>query len=519
MEMPGVPVDNIPTDWEYAPVAVQERVASCVVDKYRTSRDSLCFVSGEASPRSIRAASLAPSINELDDAADAQPDAQSTRVVVIDESTAAPSANNMAARQKFQRLAKMASQRHRVLRFMGGDGFSRQEIAKDRGCCLFDPFSVEEIECCTRVLHCLAHVVNLFVVPYRCMLHPEGGDPMSYVEWCVDVLQLLLVILAFFTPFNSASERIALFSLTSRHYAATDLAWDATTGLTLLPFGFLVSPAYAPLFRLNKVMLPTMLRHFNQLNQNPVFWKFLSPYGAHTLLQFLTMLVVLHVSSCTWYTVLKNGDQDELTYGALSVWRDDLFGNTSRVHLYLKGVEWSLKHMAGYGVLCTFPQTDEQVLYMLAVAAVGLCMYTNLLASVSSFVNHIAETSPIDKLRSKLDDVSACSQRLRLPTGFQFELRSYYMHVFKVSGQLGLNDILDDLPPSLLSRVNHEIGKSILDRMPMFHHVRDPSLVEQLVNVLVPKVFLPGLEIVSIGQRCQEMVFVWSGELREVDRE
>ena len=423
---------------------------------------------------------------------------------------------------KIQHAVRRDIQRKRVVKVFGGD--TTAFPVKRRPTILGDPrnwferISIETIDFWVYSISMLLHIANLTIVPFRAFITQEEDAPFSstscaYFEFFLDAAQLAVMCFKVFRPYEFQGVRIQETSLTSRQYFETELMMDAFIGVptSILSWGLLQGN---PLPRLNKLMIIGIFHDARMVAESPTTWQLFSPYMANTLVHLLTGFFIVHAFSCSWVLILRADSNCTADCLGAFIAPNSIIEGASSWELYLKGFEWTLKHMAGFGVVAGFPQTDHQTVFMLAVAICGLSLFTTTIASVGSFVMHISSVDPKDRLRVKLDEVNAVLDRQKLPPEFCSEVRGYYRHVFKVSGHVGISSILDDLPASLYTRVNHEVGKSILDRMPLFKGIEHNEVVDRLVGMLTPKVFLPGLEIVSVGQNCSEMIILWSGELK-----
>eukprot|EP01064_Diplonema_japonicum_P022937 TRINITY_DN3323_c2_g1_i1.p1 TRINITY_DN3323_c2_g1~~TRINITY_DN3323_c2_g1_i1.p1 ORF type:complete len:761 (+),score=48.54 TRINITY_DN3323_c2_g1_i1:59-2284(+) len=435
--------------------------------------------------------------------------------IKIKDNSEAALAQERPAMFRFKNVVLRQTQKNRVLKLMGGENIVKRANQGffER---IFGEVSVDTIDVTLLLISFTIHIINGLIIPYRLSMNFEGSKGWMVLELTLDIIQVLLLLISFVKPYEQMGMRVTQTRITSQHYFNNGFFQEC---VCMLPTSFLCWFVFSgnPFVRLFKLYPFGVQFVIEKLSASPYVCRMLSPYGVHAATQVVVCMWLVHLTSCMWYYALKHDAEFPPDRVPLAASTDDVFAQFDTFTMYLKGVEWSLKHMVGFGVTCKFPVTDYQVIFMLVVAMMGLCVYTTLLASVSSFVMHVADQNPRERLRLKLDEVTTCLKRHKLPQDFRTEVRAYYRHVFKVSGRIGTNNILNDLPPSLLSQVNHHVGLDLLSKMPMFKGIESKQIVMDLKTSLVPKVFLPGLEIVSIGQRCSEMMFVWSGELSVVD--
>eukprot|EP00662_Eupelagonemidae_sp_cell21_P043704 gene43704-28685_t len=115
------------------------------------------------------------------------------------------------------------------------------------------------------------------------------------------------------------------------HFAA-DLSAAVPTGALV----WIVCGGRYPWLRVNKVVAPVyaLRRHLRTVEE-----RVNDPLVHRVTMLAASVLCLVHVCACSW-------------------WLHPL-------HMYTLGVDWSLKHLCGYGVQDGFPVSDGQTLFML----------------------------------------------------------------------------------------------------------------------------------------------------------
>ena len=376
----------------------------------------------------------------------------------------------------------------------------------------------EDISAMRSVIICILQLINIFIVPYRIFVDSGASNSWMGIELSIDMVHLIVISLSFFIPYTKEGSIITNSRDTAMHYFHTFFIYDVLAALPMsLPQWFLFGGN--TYWRVVKLLPTSIYQHFGRCQDSSLLLSRCSPYGMLILFQACSGATIIHICSCLWVCILRSERHNSESHGAFVVVVDDadLFDEFTTVQMYFKGIEWSIKHLIGYGVHSKLPHTDLQVLFMQGVALAGLYLYTYFLATVSSFVNYAAANNKGDRLRTKLDDVTSVCNKLRIPQNLYNEIKGYYIHVYKVASSVNVDGKLSDLPPMLLDKVNYEVSKGILAKMPMFKQIQCPVLIEELVAVMHPKVFLPNLRIVAAGSMGTEMLFVWSGEIKVVN--
>eukprot|EP01062_Namystynia_karyoxenos_P056647 TRINITY_DN47570_c0_g1_i1.p1 TRINITY_DN47570_c0_g1~~TRINITY_DN47570_c0_g1_i1.p1 ORF type:complete len:1083 (+),score=252.83 TRINITY_DN47570_c0_g1_i1:66-3251(+) len=352
-------------------------------------------------------------------------------------------------------------------------------------------------------------------IPFRMVFIPEGSAVWQAFELFVDVFQFCSFAANFFIPYNESGIWVTrVFFIARRYVRSPQFPFEALGSLPV-GFGCWFLLGGAPwLLALKFARIHNLQDHCQRLVRGLGLW--VSPQLQTLCLTGVGYLLVVHLVACGWFLVVKYEDAGPGMGGAMHLTDSPIRDHDNSPFLwYCLGVDWAAKHLCGYGVTGVFPKTDVQFLFMLLVAALGLITYTSMLSVISLHVHTEMTQNAAARLRIKLDDLSDALSAL--PKDFRDEVRRYYVSVFKVVGTIGMSDVLDDLPPELLEKVRYHIGRAVLMKVPIFAGIRDVNLIDRLTRSLVPKVFLPGMEIVSCGDIGQEMFFVHSGECRIAD--
>ncbi|KAJ9458095.1 Cyclic nucleotide-gated cation channel subunit A [Diplonema papillatum] len=354
-------------------------------------------------------------------------------------------------------------------------------------------------------------VHELVSLPLRTVFAADWSSRTMLIEDLVaDFVTLARIVHLLCTPFTSHGMLVTTPRLIARHQLATTSFYVyliAAVPTGVLAWGLFDGSPYA---QLNKMVLaPTLWYEWARTsNDRPLR----ASYGAYRCTKYvIPVLMIIHLFSCCWEIVLQGNLERSRPLTASTV------SGLSSVHRWMLGCDWTIKHMSGYGSTGSFPQSDQQVLLMMVVAMIGSFTYATALAFVSAAVAERAKRNPRDRLMKKIDEVSDAMVNLGFSKSFREEIKSHYHYVFRMAGTVGMSDILDDLPNPLHAKVKIELSKSTLAKLPMFRGVDDPTVVDDLVDRLIPKVLLPGVTVVHRGEYGAECIFVVSGELNETD--
>ena len=368
--------------------------------------------------------------------------------------------------------------------------------------------------------------LEVLLVTFRlCYLYTAATDsPLKPVEILLDVLEVCYVLAHLLSPplthgvyAAPTLEHTMLYVRTPQFWL--DLVMALPTGCVGWAFG-----STNALWRVNKLAgVLTFMQRFDTVLQRLSVEYQLSPLVVRLMRQAAVFVTCAHLFSCLWYIVVQKDIEEGISVSAILTlneynpvhgWVD---GGKNKQRLYLLGFDLAVKLMCGYGVVGGFPQSERQIAIMLAIAMVGISLFALFLGTVTTFVSEMAMNNASERLRVKIDEVSDSLSQMNMPRSFVEETKKYYMQVYKMAGSVGHTGLLNDLPPTLLVRVNHEIAKNVVRRVPMFANIADAGCIDDLMVRLLPKIFLPDICLVKAGDFGSEMFFVQSGELIVLD--
>ena len=372
-------------------------------------------------------------------------------------------------------------------------------------------------------------LIEIQLVTFRLsyLFTPDADSAFKIIECTLDVIELAYLIIHLFSPpivhgiyVKPTIEHTVQSYIKTKHFWS-DLAVSLPAGI----FSWALGKPQAYWRVLKLVSILSFSHRFNVVLARLSIEFQLSPLIVRLWRQAATFYTVGHLFACGWYICLTHDIEDAsgpsvqplIIKSAYTVELGGFHNGKDILQLYLLGFDWAVKMMCGYGVVGGFPSSDRQVFLFLCVAMVGICLFASFLGTVTTLVSDLATNNARSRLRTKIDEVSDALDSMNMPQKFREEARRYYNQVFKMAGSVGHTGLLNDLPPTLLVRVNHEIAKSVVTRVPMFANVTDAACVNEIMLRLVPKIFLPEIDLVKTGDLGQEMFFVQSGELEVTD--
>jgi voltage-gated potassium channel len=185
----------------------------------------------------------------------------------------------------------------------------------------------------------------------------------------------------------------------------------------------------------------------------------------------------------------------------------------SPVAQYLRAFYWVTTAVAtiGYGDYGPDHDSDLQVLYTIVVEVLGVGMFSYIIANVSSLISNldIARSS----YQRRMDEVNAYLRAQRIPTELQERVRDYYSYLWEKHRGISASTVLDDIPRGLSQEILLFLNREVINRVDLFRGA-DELFLRESVQLLRPRVFLPGEYIIRQGEYGDCMYFLTSGEVR-----
>ncbi|MBF0164297.1 MAG: ion transporter [Magnetococcales bacterium] len=173
----------------------------------------------------------------------------------------------------------------------------------------------------------------------------------------------------------------------------------------------------------------------------------------------------------------------------------------------IKGYYWTVTTMASVGYGDITPQTDEGRLFAMFVMLLGVAIYAYMIGQISTL---IVNSNILRKQnKEKIEHLAAFMRQYDLPAALQNDIFGFYRH-YLMEHSAGGAEILRDLPAKLSERIHQHVNVHLLRRGHMFSKA-SPELLEALGGRLTSEMFMPGEEIIRIGEVGREMYILVHG--------
>jgi voltage-gated potassium channel len=340
----------------------------------------------------------------------------------------------------------------------------------------------------------------VFIISYRIVFNSFAGGSLYYA---LNFLLVADIAMNFATKAKSGYQRFETVHDIALHYLQ---GWFALDLFAAIPFELIIVAAFQGLPKepslarvylllqgLTLVKLLKARRIFNELEEALR----ILPAVKRLLSVGYWLAIALHLMALGW--ILIGGGETE----------------GPAADRYLRAIYWVTTTIAtiGYGDYYPNHASNPQILYTIMVEIFGVGMFSYIIANVSSLVSNL------DLARSsyqrRLDEVNAYLRAQRIPPELQDRVRDYYSYLWEKQRGVSANAVLDDIPHSLSQEILLFLNRDLIGRVELFSGA-DELFIRESVQLLKPRVFLPGEYIIRQGEYGDSMYFLTGGEVRIV---
>jgi len=267
--------------------------------------------------------------------------------------------------------------------------------------------------------------------------------------------------------------------------------------ICLLPLVWLGSVANFPWLALLNLAL---VRHVFRVKA------FLDEFGAlrpivYRLVPLVVMLPLLvHFSACGWIAL---GGGSGGTDG--SAWIQ-----------YARAFYWSFTTLTtvGYGDIVAV--TPSQMFFACGVQLIGVGVFGFILSNIASLLSRADAAR--EHHMDNLDKIETFMRSHAISPKLSEKVRGYYHYLWRHKKGYSDRSLLDGLPAKIQSELFVAINRTMIEKVPLFRDAT-PEMIEELMNELEPRIFVPGERIFKIDEPGDALYFIQDGSVEIVARD
>lgn len=213
-----------------------------------------------------------------------------------------------------------------------------------------------------------------------------------------------------------------------------------------------------------------------------------------------TMPLLVHLIACTWIA-LGSGSSGP---------------DPDAINEYIKAIYWTFTTLTtvGYGDITA--KTNLQMLFCCGTQVLGVGVFGFVLSNVASLLSRMDAAR--EHHMDNLDRVETFMKLHNIPMETKLNIRSYYHYLWKVRKGYQESTLLNDLPVKIQSDLYFHINKAIIEKVP-FLQGASQDLLEDLMNQLEPRIYVPGERIFKIDEPGDALYFIHSGHVDILSRD
>jgi CRP-like cAMP-binding protein len=178
--------------------------------------------------------------------------------------------------------------------------------------------------------------------------------------------------------------------------------------------------------------------------------------------------------------------------------------------LYLRAVYWAIVGMSTVGYGDIVPKSTPEMLFATIIILFGGLTVPAMVGGLAACVASLNQAQ--DQYRAKYSRVRELLKRKRYSPEQSSRVLRYYNYIWSRQGGIDEVSILNELPGPLRVRVCHSIAGDALQRISFFVGIPD-NIINGIVSVLVPRVFVPGDEIMHAKEIGKEFYIIEKGRV------
>lgn len=354
-----------------------------------------------------------------------------------------------------------------------------------------------------------------FIIIFLCITTPLriGFMLREWKQWAafdiiVDLVLIVDIVIRAFTTFELEGETIKGRKEILMRYLTTWLVFDV---LSVIPGEVvcIIINQYHPVARANRLIrVARLISFFMSWEKNSA----LKPSIIRIIKSAFIVLFVSHFDGCLFHLVCYiQGEDTSIIFVSTPHFLEKSF-----LSRYLRSFFWSFVTLTGYSN--PSPETQIETIFIIYVTMTGISLFASVIGTVGSLVTTLDSSALY--FRQKMDGINDYMMYKRIPEELQREVVNYYSYMWKSGKGLDQNEVLEDLPSSLQTKMSLFLNSEIVKKVSLFEQCKDDTMfIGEIVKNLKTRVCLPNSFIVKKGEIGTEMFFISRGELNVVVEE
>lgn len=341
----------------------------------------------------------------------------------------------------------------------------------------------------------------------------EGYFSLFVLDYVFDGFFLINIYMRHHFTYVEAGQEVKDLEKIKMHYRKTGLLQDTVANIPwdVLAWGFVATPTYVPLLRLNRLLRLARLRPTLRLiDQYLSKWRFRISSAATKLVHaFLYLFMVNHWYACVWIWIYRYveeyTDMSWAGHDALSVVGEDISARYIRAFYFVI----TTLSTVGYGDIR--PWRNIETIFELIVILTSACMFAGIIGQFTAYFQYL-DSDGVNAFKSKLNSLRSYMSYRELPNDLQQAILSHHKFLWKRKQCLDEENVTQDLPLPMRMEIALIVNIEVIQLFPPLRDMSS-SFHKRLALILKPQLCSASSFVYREGDAGSEMYLIARGTL------
>jgi CRP-like cAMP-binding protein len=358
---------------------------------------------------------------------------------------------------------------------------------------------------------------SVVIIPYRIGFEQPPGTVLDTLDWCMDILFAIDICMTFNTAVDDPQtdllivnrQTIALNYLSFWFWidVVSTIPFDKLISLFIAGSGSLSSIRLIRVIRLTRLIKLVRVAKLSRLgNRVEAFDINPAIFGVQKMI--IQIWFVAHLLGCFWHFLATGPGQttkanDEINWVKA-------FGYTDRPvgEKYAAAFYYIITSMLAIGYGDIYATNTSEMIYAMMVMIIGSILFGAVIAQVNRLIE---SRNPSQKaFKNRMNELRAYLNEKNLPNVMRTKTTVAYRYYLRKKSAFDENEILNDLPTSLLSSLVLTAYAEYVDHIKIFKDLKKVFIVKLLVGFR-PFQASVGEYVLKQNDVVEELIFIMKG--------
>jgi len=267
--------------------------------------------------------------------------------------------------------------------------------------------------------------------------------------------------------------------------------WLLIDCISIIPLTLIFPHSPIQLLQLLKVIhITSFLQEYTRRKPRNAAYLRLGQFG-------YVILIAIHWIACAWMAIRPSNIEDDATH-------------------YIKSLYWATTTVATVGYGDITPNTNNEMVFAIAVMLFGVVMYGYLIGNIASLLNNIDPARVHHQ--ENLDRIHAFIRYRNLPPELETKINEYFNYIWEKRLSYDESSVLAMLPSGLKTEISLYLKREVIERFSMFREASS-EFIKDIAAHIHPSIVLPGEYIFKAGETARSMYFISRGAVDVINQD